>query len=243
MFIKNNLGLVESTESMLAYTERLNQVTNNLANVDTTGYKRDDITFWEMLFTANDNRERVGKALKKVTNQVQGSAELTKNQLDFLISGDGFFRLQTPTGVRYSRAGNFTLNNQGQIVNPHGHLVLGDGGPIVINSDSNDISVSDDGTIHVDDNVVGRLSIASFPSTALLEKEGTSLFRLKEGGIEEEADNYLIKQGFLETSNVNSVSEMASMLEVRRAYEAQQRVIRTFDEIDNKAINSVGKLT
>ncbi|MBC8317920.1 MAG: flagellar basal-body rod protein FlgF [Desulfobulbaceae bacterium] len=241
MFISNKLGLLESTETMLAQTQRLNQVTNNLANIDTSGYKREDITFWEMLYTANDNRQRVGKALKLVTNQDQGSAEVTGNPLDFMISGDGFFRIQTPDGIRYSRAGRFTTNSQGQMVTPQGHLVLGEGGPIVINGD--DISVSQDGTFLVDNQTVGRLAIAAFADGDSLEKDGTNLFRLSDTGQEIAAANFQIQQGSLEGSNVNTVSEMANMLKLHRAYETQQKVIRTFDEMDSKAINSVGKLT
>lgn len=241
MFINNKLGLVESTETMLAHTQRLNQVTNNLANIDTNGYKREDITFWEMLYTANDNRERVGKALKTVTNQDQGPAETTGNPLDFLISGDGFFRIQTPDGIRYSRAGKFSVNNQGQLITPQGHLVLGEGGPIVINGEN--ISVSQDGIFHIDNQAVGKLAIASFTDGDSLEQEGTNLFRLTDTGQEIEATNYQIQQGALEGSNVNTVTEMANMLKLHRAYETQQKIIRTFDEMDSKAINSVGKLT
>lgn len=241
MFINNKLGLVESTETMLAHTQRLNQVTNNLANINTNGYKREDITFWEMLFTANDSRQRVGKALKIVTNQDQGPAETTGNPLDFLISGDGFFKLQTPDGIRYSRAGNFSVNNQGQLITPQGHLVLGEGGPIVINGEN--ISVSQDGIFHVDNQPVDRLTIVSFADGESLEKEGTNLFRLTDTGQEIEATDYQIQQGALEGSNVNTVTEMANMLKLHRAYETQQKIIRTFDEMDSKAINSVGKLT
>jgi flagellar basal-body rod protein FlgF len=241
MFINNKLGLVESTETMLAHTQRLNQVTNNLANINTNGYKREDITFWEMLYTANDNQERVGKALKTVTNQDQGPAETTGNPLDFLISGEGFFKLQTPDGIRYSRTGNFSVNNQGQLITPQGHLVLGEGGPIVINGE--EISVSQDGAFHVDNQAIGRLAITSFADGDSLEKDGTNLFRLTDTGQEIEATNYQIQQGALEGSNVNTVTEMANMLKLHRAYESQQKIIQTFDEMDSKAINSVGKLT
>jgi flagellar basal-body rod protein FlgF len=241
MFINNKLGLVESTETMLAHTQRLNQVTNNLANINTNGYKREDITFWEMLYTANDNRERVGKALKTVTNQTQGPVDATGNPLDFAINGDGFFKLQTPDGIRYSRAGSFSTNSQGQLVSPQGHLVLGEGGPIVINGA--DVSVSQDGIFHVDNQPIDKLTIASFADSDSLEKEGTNLFRLTDTGQELEATSYQIQQGALEGSNVNTVTEMAHMLKLHRAYETQQKIIQTFDEMDSKAINSVGKLT
>lgn len=242
MFIKNRLGLIESTETMLAQGQRLNQITNNLANVDTPGYKKEDITFWEMLYTTNQNRQRVGKALKILTNHQEGSVKNTGNQLDFAISGDGFFKLQTPQGVRYSRAGNFLVNSEGQLVNPDGHLVLGTDGPIVING--NEVSVATDGSLMVDGVAAGRFDIASFANLTDIEKEGTNLFRLKTEGAEEEpATDFTLRQGFVESSNVSLVSEMTTMLDLHRAYETQQKVIRTYDEIDAKAISTVGKLT
>lgn len=242
MFIHNRLGLIESTETMLAQSQRMNQVANNLANVDTPGYKKEDITFWEMLYQNNDNRSRVGKALKILTNQQEGSSKNTGNLLDFAINGQGFFKLQTPGGIRYSRAGNFLINNQGQLVNPDGHLVLGDGGPIIIQG--KDVSLSSDGRLTVDGVNAGQLDIATFDNLTGIEKEGTNLFRIIEGETEEiPAIDFTVNQGFLETSNVTLVTEMTSMLDLHRAYETQQKIIRTFDEIDGKAINTVGRLT
>lgn len=245
MYIQNRLGLIESTETMLAQTQRLNQITNNLANVDTPGYKKEDITFWEMLYTNNQDRQRVGKALKILTNHQEGSVKDTGNQLDFSISGNGFFKLQTPDGIRYSRAGNFLLNDEGQLINPDGYLVLGDGGPIVINSniDGNEVSVATDGSLTVDGENAGRFDIAAFENLADLEKQGTNLFRVKNEGAEEQpAENITVRQGFLETSNVSVISEMTGMIDLERAYETQQKVIRSFTEIDSKAISTVGKL-
>ncbi len=245
MYIQNRLGLIESTETMLAQTQRLNQITNNLANVDTPGYKKEDITFWEMLYTNNQDRQRVGKALKILTNHQEGSVKDTGNQLDFAISGNGFFKLQTPDGIRYSRAGNFLLNDEGQLINPDGYLVLGDGGPIVINSniDGNEVSVATDGSLTVDGENAGRFDIAAFENLADLEKQGTNLFRVKNEGAEEQpAENITVRQGFLETSNVSVISEMTGMIDLERAYEMQQKVIRSFTEIDSKAISTVGKL-
>lgn len=242
MYIQNRLGLIESTETMLAQGQRLNQITNNLANVDTPGYKKEDITFWEMLYTTNEKRGRVGKALKILTNQQEGSIENTGNKLDFAITGEGFFKLQTPQGIRYSRAGNFLVNSQNQLVNPDGYQVLGGGGPITINGQ--DVSVSSDGRIMVDKINAGQLDIVTFDNVNNIEKEGKNLFRQIQGGAAEApAVDFNVKQGFIETSNVSLVSEMTNMLDLHRAYETQQKIIRTFDEMDGRAINTVGKLT
>jgi len=160
MFIQNRLGLIECTETMLAQSQRLNQVTNNLANVDTSGYKREDLTFWEMLYTTNEDRQRVGKAIRLTTDHEQGAAVETGNQLDFAISGKGFFKIQTPDGVAFTRSGQSHPNHQGQLITPAGHLVLGKGGPIVING--NHVSVSEKGNIQVDGQTMDQFQIVQF---------------------------------------------------------------------------------
>ncbi len=169
MYISNRLGLIESTETMMAQEQRLNQVSNNLANVDTPGYKREDLTFWEMIFNASDDRNRVGKGLKLLINQEEGAALTTGNTFDFAINGNGFFKVQTPDGVRYTRAGSFDLNSEGQLITPSGHLVLGEGGSITIQGD--DVSLSSDGGLLVDGRDAGRLDIVTFSDLAGLEKE------------------------------------------------------------------------
>ncbi|MCD6390334.1 MAG: flagellar basal-body rod protein FlgF [Desulfobulbaceae bacterium] len=241
MYISNRLGLIECTESMMAQEQRLNQVTNNLANIDTPGYKREDLTFWEMIFTTNDDQGRVGKAVKLLTNYEEGAASATGNTLDFAINGNGFFKVQTPEGVRYTRAGSFDLNSEGQLITPSGHLVLGEGGPITIQGD--DVSLSSDGGLLVDGRDAGRLDIVTFSDLAGLEKEGLNLFRLTEGNQELEAEKFTVKQGFVEKSNVNTVMEMTRMIDLHRAYETQQKLIHTIDEMDDEAIRKVGKLT
>ena len=241
MYISNRLGLIESTESMMAQEQRLNQVSNNLANIDTPGYKREDLTFWEMIFTTNDEQDRVGKGVKLLTNYEEGAASVTGNTLDFAINGNGFFKVQTPEGVRYTRAGSFDLNREGQLITPSGYLVLGEGGPITIQG--NDVSLSSDGGLRVDGREAGRLDIVTFSDLAGLEKEGSNLFRLTEGNQEFAAENFIVKQGVVEMSNVNTVMEMTRMIDLHRAYETQQKLIHTIDEMDNEAISKVGKLT
>ncbi len=240
MYIQNRLGLVESTETMLAQNRRLDQITNNLANVDTAGYKKEDITFWEMLYSTDHDRSRVGKAIHDVTDMQQGVVKETGNRLDFAIGGPGFFKVQTPAGERYTRAGQFMTNNEGQLVTASGDLVLGDGGPIVING--NNISVAGDGSITVDNQPAGTLAIVTFANLADLEKQGQNLFALTGESQEEPAQNFSVKQGYLEKSNVSTMKELTAMIDLNRAYETQQRVVRTIDDMDDKAISRVGRL-
>lgn len=241
MFIQNKLGLLESLETLLAHEQRLSQVTNNLANVDTAGYKKDGVTFWEMLYEASHNRQRVGKGLKILTSQDQGVVQETNNPFDLAISGKGFFKVQTPEGIRYTRAGNFHLNPQNQLANGDGHLVLGDGGPISILGST--FTVTDDGRLFSDGEPINSVSVVSFEDPSVLEKEGNSLYRPKDGTVQEQIpEGYQVKQGFLEKSNVNTITEMTEMIDLYRAFESQQKMIRTIDDIDDQAVRRVGSL-
>ncbi len=242
MFIKNRLGLTEGTETMLAQEQRLNQISNNLANVNTTGYKKEDITFWEMMFKAADNKPRVGKAMKIITDHRQGAAIQTGNNLDFAINGRGFFKVQTPQGIRYTRNGNFTLNNTGQLSTADGNLVIGDGGPISLTNDK--ISVAHDGQISANGQIINKLSLVNFSDLNSLEKEGNNLFRLKPGSAKEQAATTInIQQGSLEGSNVNIIQGMTEMIDLQRSYQTQQKAIQTMDDLDHQAISRVGNLT
>lgn len=242
MFVKNRLGLIEGTETMLAQEHRMNQISNNLANVDTAGYKKENITFWEMMFTAADNRQRVGKALKPLISHVQGGINTTGNSLDLAINGPGFFQVQTADGVRYTRNGNFTLNAEGQLSSHDGSLVLGDGGPIVLPNEK--VKIGRDGQIMANGQVVGQLNLVTFEDLNSLEKDGKTFFRTKNNGaqaIPVEAAN--MQQGSLEGANVSVVNEMTEMIDLQRAYQTQQKVIQTIDDLDSQSITRVGKLT
>ncbi len=242
MFIRNRLGLTEGTETMLAQEQRLNQISNNLANVNTTGYKKEDLTFWEMMFKAADNKPRVGKALKVITDHTQGAAVQTDNSLDFAINGEGFFKVQTPQGTRYTRNGNFTLNGAGQLSTSDGNLVIGDGGPIVLNNDQ--ISVARDGQISANGQIINKLSLVNFTDINSLVKEGNSLFKLKPGGSQEQAVTHPnIQQGYQEGSNVNIIQGMTEMIDLQRSYQTQQKAIQTLDDLDHQSISKVGNLT
>ncbi len=242
MYIRNRLGMTESTETLMAHEQRMNQISNNLANVDTSGYKKEHITFWEMMFTAADRNPRVGKALKVVTDHQQGGIETTGNSLDFSINGEGFFRVQTPDGVRYTRNGNFALNGEGQLSTLDGHIVLGEGGAIALESE--DVQVGRDGLISVNGEIVNQLSLVTFDDLSDLEKEGNTLYKLQDENAQElPVLSPNIQQRTLEGANVSVVTEMTEMIDLHRAFQTQQKAIQTIDDIDQLAISRVGKLT
>ncbi|MCX5864925.1 MAG: flagellar basal-body rod protein FlgF [Deltaproteobacteria bacterium] len=239
MFINNRLGLIESVETLLNQEQRLNQVTNNLANVDTPGFKKETVTFDEMLYQANRSRQRVGKGLRIDTIHQQGVVQKTDAPLDLAISGDGFFKVETPAGVRYTRAGNFQRNNEGLLVTTNGYPVLGEAGPVTITGTK--VDVASDGRLYVDGVQVNRLAVATADPKAL-KKEGENLFRLVDGAAEEASPNAQLMQGHLEKSNVNTVTEMTEMIDLYRAYEGQQKMIRAVDDMDDLAVRKVGSL-
>ncbi|MFA7347667.1 MAG: flagellar basal-body rod protein FlgF [Desulfurivibrionaceae bacterium] len=239
MFIHNRLGLLEGVETLINQEQRLNQVANNLANVDTPGFKKETVTFDEMLYQANRTRQRVGKALRINTVHQQGVVQKTDAPFDLAISGDGFFRVQTPAGERLTRAGNFQRNNEGVLVTANGYPVLGEAGPITING--NKVDVARDGRLFVDGLAVDRLAVVTADPQAM-KKEGENLFRLAEGAAAETPENFQIMQGHLEKSNVNTVTEMTEMIDLYRAYEGQQKMIRAVDDLDDLAVRRVGSL-
>lgn len=239
MFIHNRLGLLESVETLINQEQRLNQVSNNLANVDTPGFKKETVTFDEMLYQANRSRQRVGKGLRINTIHQQGAVQKTDAPLDLAISGDGFFRAQTPAGVRYTRAGNFQRNNEGLLVTANGYPVLGEAGPVTITGTK--VDVASDGRLFVDGTQTNRLTVVTADPTAL-KKEGENLFRLADGAAEEASPNFQLLQGHLEKSNVNTVTEMTEMIDLYRAYEGQQKMIQAVDALDTLAVSKVGSL-
>jgi flagellar basal-body rod protein FlgG len=239
MFVHNRLGLLESVETLINQEQRLNQVANNLANVDTPGFKKETVTFDEMLYQANQYRQRVGKGLRINTVHQQGVVQKTDAPFDLAISGDGFFRIQTPAGERLTRAGNFQRNNEGVLVTANGYPVLGETGPITITG--NKVDVARDGRLFVDGLPVDRLAVATADPQDL-KKEGENLFRLAEGAVAEAPQNLQILQGHLEKSNVNTVTEMTEMIDLYRAYEGQQKMIQAVDDLDDLAVRRVGAL-
>jgi len=202
-------------------------IANRLANVGTTGYKAESLTFDELL----QARMRIDLS--------QGDAQPTGNPLDLAIFGDGFFKVETPQGDRYTRNGTFTLDKEGYLVTQDGYRVFGEGGPIAL--EGGQITISDQGVINVNDSQVGKLKIITFDATQKLKKEGASLLSYTgDSGDERTPDRVSVQQGVLEQSNVSVVTEMSNMIATTRSYESAQKIIQTYSEMDTKAATEVG---
>jgi flagellar basal-body rod protein FlgG len=163
--------------------------------------------------------------------------------LDLAITGDGFFKIQTDHGIRYTRNGNFGLNAEGTLVTGEGDVVLGENGPITIDEDGEVITINDAGEVDVDETVIGTLKIVSFDAPEQLTKEGNSLFYYSGPESDEITPDYFeVRQGHLEQSNVEMIREMTNMVTINRQYETFQKLIQTIDELDTKATSEIGKI-
>jgi flagellar basal-body rod protein FlgG len=241
-------GLEGTVESGLLLEKKMDLTANNLANVATAGFKRDRISFRELLLTAYNGEIKQAKTESIYTDFGPGEVKRTGNPLDAALNGPGFFKIETPDGILYTRAGNFALNGDNVLVTAQGYPVMGQGGPITL--DGTTIEINEVGGISMDqagDGVMAEadsLAVVNFDDPSVLEKLGNSLYRLKDPRASEiPADGTQVRQGYLEQSNVNVMEEMVQMIQVQRNYESYQKIIQLLDEIDSRAINDVGKLT
>jgi flagellar basal-body rod protein FlgF len=223
-----------TVQSALAQEMKLENIANHLANATTTGFKADILSFDEEL------------QVHSTVDFTPGNFRETGNVLDLALSGDGFFKIQTEQGMRYTRNGNFSLNRDKILVTENGDPVMGVNGPISIqgsNTQINDVQINEKGEVFVDLDRVGKLNIVTFPSKENLIKEGESLFEYTgEATDETGAETALVKQGSLEMPNTILVIEMTKMVETMRTYESYMKIIQTFDEVDSKLVNELGKV-
>jgi flagellar basal-body rod protein FlgF len=244
-------GLYAGASGMLAEAQRTDVISNNLANVNTAGFKK-DITvtkdFASLLISrVNDGAETpvigtlgVGVMVDEVaTDYSTGTVKTTGNDFDLAIEGKGFFAVETPQGKRYTRNGTFARSSKGELVTSDGYRVLGTNGPIIVMDGK--MSVSSDGRVMVDNNEVGRLQVVDFADEKQLTKEGASLFVAPDGQQEQPAAGG-VRQGALEMANVNVVGEMVNLISNYRAYEINGKVVQSHDSLLGKAANDIGKL-
>ena len=245
---------------MEAQQTQLDTISNNLANVGTNGYKRGHVVFEDLMYQnlrqagANNTDQtqvptglQVGLGVRSVAtsrNFTQGSLQQTTNPLDMAIKGHGFFQIQMPDGtVGYSRDGSFQVDQNGQLVTNNG-MVLAPG--ITIPANAQSVTIGQDGTVSVSlpgqaaVQSVGQIQLANFVNPAGLEPRGQNLFAetASSGGPTAGAPgaNGLgsLQQGFVETSNVNVVEELVSMIQTQRAYELNSKAIQTSDQMLQK---------
>jgi flagellar basal-body rod protein FlgF len=231
---------------------QLDVVANNIANVNTTGFKADRSLFEEYLnsgahednFVGRDRRVSYVQDRATYRDFSPGSLEPTKNPLDIAIDGSGFFAVQAAGGERYTRDGNLQVNNLGQLVTAGGDPVLGTSGPIVLQPTDHDVNVSPDGTITVlegsakTDSVRGKLRLVSFADAQSLLKQGSNLYAAGASAAQPDLKSTL-RQGFVEKSNVNGVSEMSNMIQVMRTYTQISTLLQQQSDLQRSAIEKL----
>lgn len=242
-------GIHKAAAGMMAGMDRFGTIANNLANASTTGYKR-DLQFLRLLTREQTDlsRKRSGGAVvqelvqDQFTDFSQGELNETGNKLDLAISGTGLFTIQTTRGIAYTRNGSFTLDENSYLVDYLGNRVLSEEGEILINGA--EVVINRFGEVEVDGGRVGKLKIVVFEDDTKLRKAGNSLFYPISEDIEPQAptESYLVSQGYLETSNVNLVQEMITMIALGKEFEANQKVIQTNDELMRKEARELGRV-
>lgn len=242
-------GIYTSASGMLAETTRADTIANNLANGNTTGYKKDvaiSKDFASILIRRiNDGQDApnigtlgIGAMIDEIaTIHTNGAMHPTGNSLDFAVDGKGYFAVETPAGIRFTRNGAFTRNARGELVTSEGQRVLGQNGAIRLPDGK--VNVDGSGRVSVNGINAGQIRLVEFANERELVKEGASLFRAPNNGQQATGK---IAQGFLEQSNVNIISEMVNMISGYRAYEVNAKTVQAHDQLLDKAVNEVGKV-
>lgn len=226
----------------MAVQRQLDVVSNNIANMNTAGYKNQRMLFTEFLEKPGLHEKVSFVQDRAVVRDLQtGPMTQTGNPLDLALTGQGYFTVDTANGPRYTRAGNFRLNDQRQIVDGGGLPVLGDNGqPLAIPPNTTDIKVSGDGTVSTELGQVGKLNVVTFKNEQFMTEVGAGLYVTDEEPQPAPAETK-VAQGLLEQSNVKPVVEMTQMIEIQRQYASAQRLVDSEHERIRSMIQRLGR--
>lgn len=258
-------GIYTAVSGAMAQSAKLDTVANNLANVNTPGFKRDGQLFREYLTSYNKEPgavevPRISASIESFydhnggdksyvdldgtfSDMSQGTLRPTGNKLDMAIEGEGLFEVATPEGSRYTRAGNFSVDGEGRLVTKQGFPVQKQGGGEFKFAGPN-VTISDNGEVFENSQSLGKLSLVKVGNRDALLKQGANLFTLKDNldAKISQAVDAKVNQGFLEGSNVNIVREMTDMISATRTFESTQKAIQAYDQMAAKVVNEVPKL-
>lgn len=276
-------GIYTALSGAMAQTLKMDTIANNIANVNTAGFKRDQQTFGEYLTALEKEQQviqvpRVPASIESFydmnggdkgfvdstgtyTNFEQGSLKTTGGKLDVALDGPGFFEISTPQGIRLTRAGNFTIDGNGQLVNKDGHAVLLEGSAAkdpAVGAEENpnleertvkfsgqqQVYISDAGEVFDGETKMGKLSVLNVLNSECLQKVGNNNYDFKPNMAPQVVSiaNPSMKQGYIETSNVNIINEMTDMIMAQRVFEGTQKAIQIYDQMADKLINQVGSV-
>lgn len=249
-------GLYTSYTGLVNQQNRLDVVTNNLANATTTGYKKEGCTTqsFDSVYgikvkdlTVGGVNENIGKLSlgakigETYRDWSNGSFISTSSNYDFALSGEGMFSISFTNklgeeSTLYTRDGSFQMNSEGYLVTKDGDFVLGENGPIQLPTDLSELSVQPTGEIYADGQYIDRFALVNFEDYNYVEAYGENLYREVDGATFTDA-TATVNQGYLESSNINVVSEMVDMITIAREFESNQKVMTTIDEMLGKMVN------
>jgi len=254
-----NRAIYPILSGALAQERQMQVFANNMANVNTAGFKQDDQAFTSVMARAQVSGSALANPVgfgQQIGVRPAGSAErvfvatqaphtsfeagrirITGNPLDMAITGRGFFEVKTPQGLRYTRDGMLSLDGQGRLVTNLGHPVMGTNGEIKVPSGT--VQVTKEGAIHVDGKPVATIKVMEFPDDRMPQKHLDGFLAAGNGKVMKNAD---IQGGHIEESNVSSIGEMVKMIQGMRNYESSQKLIQTLDRMAEVAIQDVGRV-
>jgi flagellar basal-body rod protein FlgF len=239
-------GYYAMSSALIARTQALDTIANNLANASTVGYRAEHSTFNSVLASTG-----IGTSLNRAINNFgvlggttfdlsQGALQKTGNDLDVGIEGAGFFEVQTANGPVYTRNGSFQVSSTGQLVTSSGDPVIGDKGPITVVAGP--VTISPDGTISSKGAVMGKLKLVDFPAGTQLTSLGRTYYSVPDGTAAQ-AQGATVQQGSIENSNVNPVTSMVELISAQRSAEMMQRALSMFNsEMDKTAAQDLPKV-
>ena len=225
----------------MALRRQMDIIANNIANINTTSFRGERALFEEFLIPTSEGRKiSYVQDVGLVRDLAEGQLLTTGNPLDVAIAGKGFFVVETPVGPRYTRNGNFTVNDKGVLVTAEGRPLLDDDNrTIKIEATDSDVTIAGDGSITAASGPIARLQVVSFGNEQRLKKQGGTLYSSAEPPTP--VKNPRIVQGALEKSNVQPIVEMTQMIEVLRNYQSTQRLVDTNHDLQRKAVEKIGR--
>jgi flagellar basal-body rod protein FlgF len=250
-------ALLVGLSRQMVLERQLDVVANNVANMNTTGFKADNSMFEQYLMpVARENRFKPSDRQVDFVNDGgswrnlrAGAIQQTGNPLDVAINGDGYIVVQTPAGERYTRNGSLQINAQGQLVTTDGSQVMGTSGPILFQTTDHNVAITPDGRITVveagatnTESVRGQIRMVSFAAPQQLQKEGNNNFSAPAGVAPTPDTNSKLIQGSIEKSNVNGVVEVSRLIEISRAYAQIAQVLQNESDLHKNAIQELANV-
>jgi len=243
-------SIKHATQAMTIQMQRQEQIANNLANMNTVGFKNSGL-FAEQITRHMPNNspyheilpQRVLKADEVFIDYSQGNPIQTGNELDLMIHGSGFFTIMTEQGIRYTRDGSFQIDADNFLVDSNGNRVFGEDGFITISPNKGPVNFLDNGSVMQNGHEIAILRISDFNQPYRLTRMGNNNFRpIQPDNPVVRSAGFAIRQGYLESSNVDPINSMVEMISANRIYEMTSRAIQSEDQTLDRAVNQVGRM-